>query len=223
LGRHSEWWTAGIALVVVLLGAALGSAQVLDTVLAQVDGRTIASSDIALARALGVFGFAPTSAPIERGDVERFADVMLIIAEAGRTAIAIEAAPVDRAWGALAARVGGEAALDRWLEERAIDRDWARRFVQDDLVRTAYFDARFASFVFPDEDAVSQALGPGPHDEGEREAERQRLIQAAALKAQAEWLQGARKRASIRILLAPGTSVAAPFPPPERDGVPAGR
>ena len=223
MGRHSEWWTAGIALVVVLLGAVLGSAQVFDTVLAQVDARTIASSDIALARALGVFGFAATWAPIERGDVERFADVMLIIAEAGRTAIAIEPAQVDRAWGALAARVGGEAALDRWLEERAIDRDWARRFVQDDLVRAAYFDARFASFVFPDEDTVSQALGPGPHDEGEREAARQRLIQAEALKAQAEWLQGARKRASIRMLLAPGTSVTAPFPPPERDSVPAGR
>jgi hypothetical protein len=214
LGRHSNGWTAGIALVVIFLGAAPGPAQVLDTVLAQVDARTIASSDIALARALGVLGFAPTSAPIERADVERFADVMLIIAEAGRTAIAIEPAQVDRAWAALAARVGGEGALDRWLAERAIDRDWARRFVEDDLIRAAYFDARFASFVFPDEDAVSQALGPGPHDEGEREAVRRRLVRDAALKAQAEWLTGARKRASIKILLAPGTSVAAPFPPP---------
>jgi hypothetical protein len=214
LGRHSNGWTAGIALVVVLHGAAPGPAQVLDTVLAQVDARTIASSDIALARALGVLGFAPTAAPIERADVERFADVMLIIAEAGRTAIAIEPAQVDRAWAALAARVGGEGALDRWLAERAIDRDWARRFVQDDLIRAAYFDARFASFVFPDEDAVSSALGPGPHDEGEREAARQRLVREAALKAQAEWLTGARKRASIKISLAPGTSVAAPFAPP---------
>lgn len=222
MGRHSNAWTAGIALVVVL-GAAPGPAQVLDTVLAQVDARTIASSDIALARALGVLGFAPTAAPIERADVERFADVMLIIAEAGRTAIAIEPAQVDRAWAALAARVGGEGALDRWLAERAIDRDWARRFVQDELIRAAYFDARFASLVFPDEDAVSSALGPGPHDEGEREAARQRLVREAALKAQAEWLNGARKRASIKILLAPGTSVAAPFTPPARDGAPPGR
>lgn len=201
-------------LVVVLLGAAAAPAQVLDTVLAQVDARTIASSDIALARALGVFGFAPTSTPIARADVERFADVMLLLAEASRTAIAIEAAQVERVWAALAARAGGEGALDRWLEERAIDRDWARRFVQEDLMRTAYLEARFASFVFPDEDAVSSALGPGPHDEGEREAARQRLIREAALKAQAEWLHGARRRASIKILLPPGTSVAAPFPPP---------
>ena len=201
-------------LVALLLGAAPAPAQVLDTVLAQVDSRTIAASDIALARALGVFDFAPTSVPIERADVERFADVMLILAEAGRTAIAVEPAQVDRAWAALAARIGGEAALDRWLAERAIDRDWARRFVRDDLVRATYLDARFASFVFPDEDAVSSALGPGPHDEKEREAARQRLIGEAAVKAQAEWLEGARRRASIKILLSPGTSVAAPFAPP---------
>ena len=118
--------------VALLLGAAPAPAQVLDTVLAQVDSRTIAASDIALARALGVFGFAPTSAPIERADVERFADVLLILAEARRTAIVVEAPQVDRAWAALAARIGGEPALESWLAERAIDRDWARRFVHDD-------------------------------------------------------------------------------------------
>jgi hypothetical protein len=201
-------------LVALLLGAAPAPAQVLDTMLAQVDSRIIAASDIALARALGVFGFAPTSVPIERGDVERFADVMLILAEAGRTGIVVEPAQVDRAWAALEARIGGEAALDRWLAERAIDRDWARRFARDDLVRATYLDARFASFVFPDEDAVSSALGPGQHDEKEREAARQRLIGESVVKAQAEWLEGARRRASIKILLSPGTSVAAPFAPP---------
>lgn len=204
---------AALALFGALLGARTAPAQVFDTLLAQVDSKTIASSDIALARALGIFGYEPTSAPIGRADIDRFVDILLILTEAGRIGLSVEPAQADQAWVAIAERAGGEAAFERWLGEHAIDRDWARRFVQDDLLRSKYFDERFAAFVFPEEDAVTRELGPGQHDEIERERARQKLIRAAALKAQAEWLQGARRRASIKILL-PDASMALPFPPP---------
>lgn len=204
---------AATALMTVL-GAGPAPAQVLDTLLAQVDSRTVASSDVALARALGVFGFTPGSAPITRADVDRFVDLLLILAEAGRISIAVEPADIDRAWAAAAARAGGVEALERWLAGHAIDRDWARRFVEEDLVRAKYLEARFAAFVFADEEAVTRELGPGQHSETERDQARQSLIRAAAVKAQGEWLEGARRRASIRILLPAGGSVAPPFSPP---------
>jgi hypothetical protein len=65
--------------------------------------------------------------------------------------------------------------------------------------------------VFPDEEAVTRALGPGEHDEAAREQARARLIREAASEAQAAWLTDARRRASIRILLPAGSSVEPPF------------
>jgi hypothetical protein len=78
-------------------------------------------------------------------------------------------------------------------------------------MRTAYLEARFASFVFPDEDAVSSAR-PGPHDEGEREAARQRLIREAALKLRRNGSTGRAGARRSRFCLPPGTSVAASVP-----------
>jgi hypothetical protein len=207
------------ATVVALLGlllapGGLAAAAPLDALIAVVDGRTVAASDVALARALGVLGFAPSTAPITQAEIERFADVRLLLDEAGRIGISVEPAETERAWAAVAARAGSNGALDRWLDAQAIDRAWARRLVEQDVVRARFFEARFAAFVFPDEAAVSAALGPGPHDEPAREAARARLARETAERAQAEWLQGARRRASIQILLPPGGSIAPPFPPP---------
>ena len=104
-----------IAALLSGLAASAGAAPPLDVLLAQVEVRTVAASDIALARALGVLGFAPTTGPIERSDVERFVDVLLMLDEAGRIGLTVDQADVDRGWAALVARVGSEAALERWL------------------------------------------------------------------------------------------------------------
>ena len=200
-----------VALLVALFHAALAAAAPIDTVLAQVDARTIAASDVALARALSVFDFSPSRSPITRADVDRYVDVMLILAEAGRIGVEVEPAAVDAAWTAVATRAGGEAALTQWLEDQAIDRDWARRVVQEDVVRSRFLDARFAAFIFPDDAAVTRALGPGQHDDDARERARDRLIREAALQAEGKWLEDARRRASIKILLPDGGAVATPF------------
>src|SRR5262245_24100411 len=76
------------------------AAPAFDAVLGVVDGKTVAASDIALARALGVLGFAPSPAPITRGDVERFANALLILDEAGRIGITAEPDQVERVWAA---------------------------------------------------------------------------------------------------------------------------
>jgi hypothetical protein len=199
------WWLASVA---------AASSAPLDVLLAQAESRTIAASDIALARALHLFGFAPSPAPIERGDVERFIDVFLIVEEAGRIGLSAEDAEVERAWAEIVAHVGSEAALLQWLETYALDRTWVRRFLAADLLRGRFFEARFAAFVFVTDDEVARALGPGQHDETTRELVRSQIARETAEKAQAEWLTSARRRASIRILLPDGGSIEPPFPPP---------
>jgi hypothetical protein len=196
------------------LAASAGAGPAVDVLLAQVEVRTIAASDIALARALGVLGFAPTAGPIERRDVERFVDALLILEEAARIGITVDQADVERAWTAMVTRVGSETTLERWLATHGIEEAWARRFVADDVVRGRFFEARFVAFVFVGDEEVARALGPGEHDEATRERTRAQIARAAAEKAQAEWLVAARRRANIRFLLSDSRSVELPFPPP---------
>ena len=203
-----------VALLLALLHVSLALAEPLDSLLGQVDSRTISASDVALARALGVFGFAPSSAPIVRADIDRYVDVLLILSEAAKIGVEAEPAAIDAAWNGIAVRVGGEAALTQWLEDTAIDREWARRLVEEDVVRSKFLDARFVAFIFPDEEAVNRELGPGSHDESARERVRERLVRQAAAEAQAKWLADARRRASIKVLLPDGGSVAPPFTGP---------
>ncbi len=199
----------------VLAGvAAASSAPLLDVLLAQVEARTIAASDVALARALQLFGFTPATGPIERGDIERFVDVLLILEEAGRIGLTPDDPEVDRAWAATAARVGSEAALQQWLETYALDRAWVRRFVEADVLQARFFEARFAAFVFVGDEEISRVLGPGSHDEAVRERARAQITRETAEKAQTEWLVAARRRVSIRILLPDGRAIDPPFPPP---------
>lgn len=185
-----------------------------DTLVAVVDSRTVAASDIALARALGALGFTASGAPLGRKDIDRYVDVVLILQESERIGISAEPAETDRAWDAAVARTGGEAAVQRWLDGNAIDRDWARHVVELDVQRQKFLAERFAAFVIPSEDDITRGLTPGQTDEAARERTREALVRAAAEKAQAEWLAGARRRAAIRILIADGAVIVPPFPPP---------
>jgi hypothetical protein len=202
------------AWLLAAVGAVATSAQMIDTVVAVIDSRTVAASDIALARALGALGFTASAAPMGRQDIDRYVDVVLILQESERIGISVEPLETDRAWDAAVARAGGEAAVQRWLDGNAIDRDWARHVVALDVQRQKFLAERFAAFVIPSEDDVTRALASGQTDEAARERAREALVRAAAEKAQAEWLGGARRRATIRILIADGAVIPPPFPPP---------
>ena len=82
------------------------------------------------------------------------------------------------------------------------------------MQRQKFLAERFAAFVIPSEDDITRALAPGRTDEAAREQAREVLVRAAAEKAQAEWLEGARRRAAIRILIPDGAVIPPPFPPP---------
>jgi hypothetical protein len=197
-------------------------AAVVDVILAELDGSVIAASDIALARALGLFGFVPSEAPIGVEDLDRFVVARLIVGEAGRLGIQGTAEEVERAWEAVGARVGGLGALTGWLEATGVEPGWARRLVEEDLRRERFVALRFRAFAFVTEAEVAAALGPGPQDEEARERMRERLQGAAVERGLAAWLEEARSRANLRRLLAPGAAVPNPIPMPTRGGAGSG-
>jgi hypothetical protein len=160
-------------LAAVLLAAPVAAAQapLVDAVLADVGGDLVTASDVALARALGLFGFPEprsaaaraVAATLDAGDVERMIGVRLVLREARRLGMTATAEESDEAWRALGERRGGAAALETWLAERGIEGGWARRVVRDDRDWRHFVEQRFRVFAFVMPDELAATLGPGPH------------------------------------------------------------
>ena len=195
-----------VALLVALpaLGAA-GEPRLVDTVVAEVGSRPVALSDVALARALGVLGLAPSAGPITDAEVATYLDAQLVAREARQLAIEVPAAEVDRAWE----RAGG-AALAARLSEAGVDPAWARRLLEDDLRIERFVEVRFAEFAFVTDFDVEEALGPGEHDEATRARTRARLLSDMIARAFAAWKEEARARTPVRLL----SGVTGPWAPP---------
>jgi hypothetical protein len=204
-----------VALVSTLVPAAAVAADLVDAVLAEVEHEVVTASDVAVARALGLFGLAPSAAPIVAADVDRLVDARLLLREADRLQMSGEAAAeVEAAWTAATTRAGGPASVVEWLARTGIDAAWARRFVADDLAWRAFADARFRAFVFVTEQDVTDALGPGVHDDDARERQREALRSRETERRLAQWLREARTRTAVRLVLTPGATVPCPLPMP---------
>ena len=193
-------------------------AALVDVVLAEAAGQTVTASDVALARALGVFGLSPSAAPIAAEDVERVIAARLEVVEAERLGIGPSEAERERAWAETAARLGGPEALAVWLRDAAVEPAWARQVVEQDLARRHFVDLRFRSFVFVTEAEVTDALGPGEHPPAERERRREALREAETERRRAAWLAEARARVSVRVRLGPGETVPLPLAMPKSAG-----
>ena len=192
-------------------------AALVDAVLAEVAGQPVTASDVALARALGLFGLSPSAASIRTGDLDTLIAARLEVAEAERLDISVAPEERERAWQAAAVRLGGAEPLAAWLGRAAVEPAWARRLVEQDLVRQRFVDLRFRSFVFVTERQVLDSLGPGEHPAAARERARERLREAETERRRAEWRQEARARVPVRLLLGPGETVPCPLPMPAYD------
>ncbi|MFA5028659.1 MAG: hypothetical protein WC713_12390 [Candidatus Methylomirabilota bacterium] len=177
-----------LAALLVPLGPPAEGAMV-DAVLAEAHGRVVTAGDIALARALAVFGFSPSEAPIVEGDVERFIDALLERHEAERLRIELSGEAKAAAWQALRAGWGGPEALESWLRKHGIAADWARRLADGDLTRRRFLAARFPAI----------GIAGGPETTGQ---------------AQAAWREAARGTAGIRRVPLPAEGIPCPFPMP---------
>jgi len=193
-------------------GASAEESRTVDAAVASMRGALVTLSDVALARALGLFGLGRSNGPITPAEVTRYVNAQLALREADQLAVKVSAEDVARAWEA-----AGGAALAARLEAAGIDPAWARRLMEDGLQVERFVELRFQAFAFVSEAEVDEALGPGPRDDTTRRAARERLRDERAAKALAEWTDEARGRARIRVL------AAGPWPAPFSLGPEPGR
>ena len=147
-----RWWLVGGVCVVCL--SPVSSQQLLERVVARVNGYAITLTDVRAAFALGIVE-APAGADGEAVATDRLIDRQLVLAEVSRFAppepdavlIATEAARI-------AARAGsGLAAL---MASTGIDEAIIRDIARDNLRIQAYLDQRFGATVQLTEDEVTQ-------------------------------------------------------------------
>jgi hypothetical protein len=122
-----------LAIFLALAWAHPAEPGLVDAVVGAVGSTAVSASDIALARALGLFGFTPSDEPIGSADVDRYAAALAAVLEATRLGIGPTLTELDQAWTGLETQMGGAAALRAWLEATTIDIGWARRALEAHL------------------------------------------------------------------------------------------
>lgn len=195
---------------------ALAAETFLDAVLASVAGKTVTVTDVAIGRALSLFGLRPSEAPIGRGEVEKVVNALLLEREAGQLAIGDAPEEAEAAWHTAADRVGGMPALLAWMTQVELDERWVKSLVETDLRGRRFIDLRFRAFAFVSDADVTAALGPGVHAPDVRERERDALRIRAIDRAVKDWLADARTHHSIVLSDTGAEGVSPPFSMPTR-------
>jgi hypothetical protein len=131
------------ALAHATAAASARSAEVIDRVMAVVDGTPITLSDVDAAIAFQLVT-PPTQGDRLAGVLDRLIDRALMLAEVERYRPSPPAPePVDARVAEIEQRAGSAAGLDRQLAAVGLSRDQLRRWVRDDLMIRAYLDERF--------------------------------------------------------------------------------
>ena len=193
---------------------ALAAETLLDAVLASVAGKTVTVTDVAIGRALSLFGLRPSEAPIGKGEVEQVVNAVLLEREAAQLAIGDAPEEVEAAWHAAADRLGGMPALLAWMTQAGLDETWVKSLVKMDLRGHRFIDLRFRAFAFVSDADVTATLGPGVHAPDVRERARETLRIQAIDRAVADWLADARTRHPIGLSDTDARGVSPPFSMP---------
>lgn len=202
---------------VIALGASLpafAAETFLDAVLASVAGKTVTVTDVAIGRALSLFGLRPSEAPIGKGEVEQVVNAVLLEREAAQLAIGDAPEELEAAWRATADRIGGMPELLAWITQAGLDESWVKGLVETDLRGHRFIDLRFRAFAFVSDADVTATLGPGVHAPDVRERTREALRIQAIDRAVADWLADARTRHSIGFSDTRAPDVSPPFSMP---------
>jgi hypothetical protein len=205
---------AGLLLAAVTCwSASPASAQIIDRVLAVVDGQIITLSD---ARTVLAFGLIPAdvSGDPVRSAMQRLIDRRLMLAEVERYA-APEPLPaaVDQAWNAVQGRFPDALAFEIALNQSPLSRDELHRFVRDTVRIDAYIAQRFASAVQVAEDDVVTYYREHPAEftaggrlrpyEEVRDAIGTALMHRQRDTFVRQWVDGLRRRAALQVVYLP--------------------
>ncbi len=204
--RTSLLWCSIVTTVVCAAAPAAG--EVIDRILAVVNGSVITLSDIEGARR---FGLIETKAGDLRAAVERTIDRRLALVEVERYAPPEPpGARIDEAIAAARARFASDAAFSAALAETGMTADTLRRHVRDDLRLRAYEQQRFGFTLQPtDEEALAyfrsnqerfRRAGAVPAYEEVRAEVRAALVAERQAQSIREWIGSLRRRAEITIL-----------------------
>ena len=158
--------------VALLLAVASVHAEIIDRILAVVDGAIIMQSDVTLAVKLGLVP-APSAADPIAAPLEALIERRLMLEEVDRYAPPDPPdADVDRRLADIRTRAG--ARFDSVLLESGMSVDQLRRQVRDDLRMDAYLQQRFGTAQAPDPEQRTATIR--------------------------DWLAGLRHRANVNVL-----------------------
>ena len=203
-----------VALAIACAGAASARAEIIDRVLAVVDGQVITLSD---ARAALQFALIPADVSLDpiRAAMQRLIDRHLLLDEVERYAAPDPPpAEIEAALNAIQAKYQDPLAFEIALNQTSMSREELRRFLRDTIRIEAYMRQRFATAVQISEDELVRyyrehqpefmAGGkPRPFEEVREQ------IRAALAVTQREafvqqWLEGLRRRGAVQVVYLPG-------------------
>jgi hypothetical protein len=199
---------ASLILAGVLASASVaGAGEIIDRILAVVDGAIIMQSDVAVALRLGMVPASAAADPTAAA-LDALIERRLILAEVDRYAPPDPPeAEVDRHFAEIRARAG--ASFDPTLVECGVSVDQLRRHVRDDLRIDAYLMQRFGSTQPSDEEILAyyrshQAAytknGTVQPLTDVREDVRTAIITEKRNATIRDWVTGLRRRSNVNVL-----------------------
>jgi hypothetical protein len=198
-----------IALLIATLAwtAASVQAQVIDRILAVVDGAIIMQSDVTFAVRLGLVPASSAADPTAEA-LDALIDRRLILEEVARYAPPDPAeADVDRNLADIRARAA--AGFDTVLRDTGISVEQLRRHLRDDLRLEAYLQQRFGSMQPTEEEIVQYYRdhessfttgGVAAPLDAVRDKVRTQLTTERRTGTIRDWIGGLRRRANVNIL-----------------------
>lgn len=212
-------WTAAVA---VALSAA-ASAEIIDRILAVVDGRLITLSDARGVVRMGLEARPASGDPIA-ATLDTLIDRQLVLMEVERYAPPEPPASVVQAHVAALRNTFADArGFQTALEEAGMRVEEMERYVRDSLRIENYLQQRFSASIQPREEDLLQYYRDHPAAftrdgalqpfDAARSQVRERLVADRRETLAREWLEGLRKRANITVLYLPREPGAARPPP----------
>ena len=194
-------------LLLTLVGSAAARAELIDRVLAVVEGQLITLSDVRAVTLLGLEPVPPGPDPI-RVALDGLIDRQLMLVEVERYGPP-EPVPsaIEAGVQATRARFRDVLEFETTLHQIGFTVEHLRRYVRDTLRIESYLQQRFTAAIQPSEDEVdayyrlhAQELAgagpPRPYAEVRGDA-RRRLIDERRTAMVSEWLAGLRRRANL--------------------------
>jgi hypothetical protein len=196
------------------LGTTVARAQIIDRILAVVNGEIITLSDVRAAQRFGLVAADGSADPIAAG-MQQLIDRRLMLAEVDRYAPAEPpAAAIDSAVDAVVASSKDASDFETMLIRYGMSREQLRRFVRDTLRLDAYLQQRSASMPQPSAEEIERYYKEHPAEftangalrpfEEVRAQAGDRAIEARRAAFVRDWVEGLRRRASLVVLYLPG-------------------